>query len=415
VTDRELVALSRWTGEPDRDHVYHHSDLSDAERLTQFGTAAVDMPASFEAGSTIDVRFRFVIGDTQLPVGAGLRIAWRWPFDWAALQTDDDGQPNYLALKTPPTCEIESTFERAGGLNPWQHHIDLRVTSGALRSGDIVEISLTAWEGPTFSTADGYFLMLICPAADKQWMRLVDPPRFCIHAGPASRLIAIAPADGNVGEKATVRIRAVDEWGNATPVEAPSVAGAAQIGTPVKNDGYAVWEVPVSWTQSGVHRLEVQAGDLGTNTNPSRIHEHPQKQRLLWGDLHGGQSEIGCGAGSLDHHYAYARDVAGLQFTSQQANDHYITAALWQHVRDVTPRYNSPDFLAFLGCEWSPYTQDGGDRNVIYLTDEAALHRSDRFFEETDPDSTADLRQAPEFLQSFRTRAVRALVVRGDV
>ncbi|MBT6629777.1 MAG: hypothetical protein HOB49_22375, partial [Gemmatimonadetes bacterium] len=218
--------------------------------------------------------------------------------------------------------------------------------------------------------------------------------------------IAIAPADGSVGETATVRVRAVDEWGNATSVEAPRLTGAVRIGTPVENDGYAVWEVPVSWTQAGVHRLEVQAGDLRTTTNPSRIHEQPQKQRLLWGDLHGGQSEIGCGAGSLDHHYAYARDVAGLQFTSQQANDHYITAALWQHVRDVTPRYNSPDFLAFLGCEWSPYTQDGGDRNVIYLTDEPALHRSDRFFEETDPDATADLRQAPEFLESFRTRDV---------
>jgi hypothetical protein len=193
------------------------------------------------------------------------------------------------------------------------------------------------------------------------------------------------------------------------------LTGAAQVGTPVKCDGDPVWEVPVSWTQAGVHRLEVQAGDLRTKTNPHRIHELPQNQRLLWGDLHGGQSEIGCGAGSLDHHCAYARDVAGVQFTSQQANDHYITAALWQHVCDVTPRYNSPNCLAFLGCEWSPYTQDGGDRNVIYLTDEAALHRSDRFFEETDPDSTADLRQAPEFLQSFRTRAVRALVVRGDV
>jgi hypothetical protein len=90
VTDRELVALSRWTGEPDRDHVYHHSDLSDAERLTRFGTACVDLPTSFEAGSMIDVRFRFVMGATDLPIGAGLRIAWRWPSDWAALQSDDD-------------------------------------------------------------------------------------------------------------------------------------------------------------------------------------------------------------------------------------------------------------------------------------------------------------------------------------
>ncbi|MBT6629994.1 MAG: hypothetical protein HOB49_23465, partial [Gemmatimonadetes bacterium] len=185
MTDRELIARSRWTGEADRDHVYHHSDLSDAERRTRFGTAAVDMPASFEAGSSIDTRFRFVLGETELPKAAGLRIAWRWPFDWAALQSDDDGQPNYLTLKTPPTCEVEPTFERAGGLNPWQHHIDLRVTHGKLRSGDVVEVILRAWEGPTFSTEDGYFLMLISPAGNERWTRLVDPPRFRIEPGPA--------------------------------------------------------------------------------------------------------------------------------------------------------------------------------------------------------------------------------------
>ncbi len=381
--------------------------MPDADRLAQHGQASIDQPPVFEAGSTVHIRFRFTVGETMLPTGAGLRVAWRWPFDWSGLQTGDPTAPNHLSVTAPGHCDVTAAFERAAGLNPWQHHIDCQVMEGTLRPGDVVEVEVRSWEGPTFTTEEGYFLMLIRPVDDECWIRLVDAPRFSISAGPPSRLIAIAPGDGVVGDQTTVRVRAVDVWENPSPIDPPRLSGGAeQVGPPVLCEGYPVWEVPMRWTAAGVQRLEVLAGALQTMTNPTRVFETPPERRLFWGDLHAGQSEIGCGAGSLDHHYAYARLVAGLQFTSQQANDHYISAALWQHVRDVTKRHNSEDFLAYLGCEWSPYTEDGGDRNVLYLTDQERLHRSDRFFEEATPDPTADLRRAPEFLDAFRTRDV---------
>ena len=90
------------------------------------------------------------------------------------------------------------------------------------------------------------------------------------------------------------------------------------------------------------------------------------------GDLHGGQTGIGCGAGSLEEQFVFARDVASLQFTSQQANDHYIPLPVWNHVREVSHAFDDPGrFTCFLGCEWSPFTVDGGDRNVIYRSDES--------------------------------------------
>ena len=63
-------------------------------------------------------------------------------------------------------------------------------------------------------------------------------------------------------------------------------------------------------------------------------------------------------------------------------------------------------FVAFLGCEWSAYTPDGGDRNVMYRRDEPRLRRSGRFFTEDVPDQEPDLETATEFLAVMRNEEV---------
>ena len=408
MTDQHLIASSVWTGEPDKGHVYHLSDISEADRIRQYGVAEIDIPAPITAGTAVDVKFRFTVAEADLSVGSALRVAWRWPFDWSDLQQTDPSGQNHLTVSTPNHVTIETRYERRGSLNPWHHDIDLRITSGTLKAGDLVEITCSQWDAPTFATIDGYFLMLINLNGDNRWIRLVDPARFNIVPAKPDRLIAIAPADGIIGEQSTVRVRAVDIWENATAIEPPYLTCSdADVGEPQLCERYPVWEYPVKWNAIGVHRMQAAAGRLTCTTNPTRVTETAPQFRTYWGDLHAGQSEIGCGAGSLDHHYAYARDVAALQFTSQQANDHYMTRELWEHVRSVTPRHNvEGEFLAFLGCEWSPYTENGGDRNVIYLTDESRMRRSDRFFKEHDPDPESDLRRAPEFLDVFRKEKV---------
>ena len=408
MSDTHLIASSLWTGEPDKGLVHHLSDISDAERIRRYGTAEIENPDPITAGGSVDIRFRFTVAETVLATGSALRVAWRWPFDWEGLQQTDPSAPNHLGVSTPDHVTIETRYEHRGDLNPWQHDIDLRVTSGTLKAGDIVEVVCSQWDAPTFATADGYFLMLINPGGDNRWIRLVDPPRFSVVPGQPDHLIGIAPADGTIGEQSLIRVRAVDVWENATQIEPPHLTcPGAEVGKPKLCERYPVWEYPVAWETAGVHRMHATLGRLTCATNPTRVTETPPDKRLFWGDLHAGQSEIGCGAGSLDHHYAYARDVAALQFASQQANDHYITHALWEHVRSVTPRYNAEGaFLAYLGCEWSPYTRDGGDRNVIYLTDEPRIRRSDRFFQERDPDPELDLPRAPEFPDVFRKEDV---------
>ena len=131
------------------------------------------------------------------------------------------------------------------------------------------------------------------------------------------------------------------------------------------------------------------------------------QQKLLWGDLHAGQNEMGCGCGSLDEHYRFGRECAGLKFITNQANDHYVTQDDWVHTREVTIQHQQDGvYVPFLGCEWSPLTKDGGDRNVYYRHDEPVLRRSDRFFIEEPADPEPDIPTAPEFHDAFRDREV---------
>jgi hypothetical protein len=408
MSDSHLIQANVCNGIPGQGQVHHLSDVPEAERLRTYGKAEITLPDPITAGESVDAIFRFMIGDTELGPGTGLRVAWRWPFDWGDPQTDDADAANYLSIETPDDIHIGARYERRGDLDPWHHDIDLRVTAGFLHRSDVVVVTVTNWEASTFATPDGAFVLLINPDGGDRWIRLVDPPSFTVAPGPPARLIAIAPGDGIIGESAVVRVRAIDAWDNATPIDAPILLGdGVDIGKPVRNERYPIWEFPVAWKTATIHRLSASSGNLFATANPTLVHTEPPPHRLYWGDVHGGQSEIGCGAGSLDHHYAYARDVAALQFTSQQANDHYVTSEIWQHVRDVTPRYDVPgEFLAYLGCEWSPPTVDGGDRNVLYLTDEPRMRRSGRFFTERNPDPEPDLPHAPEFLNAFRDQDV---------
>ena len=83
-------------------------------------------------------------------------------------------------------------------------------------------------------------------------------------------------------------------------------------------------------TAPGIHRIEAVLPGAGLKavTNPVRITAEPPPLRIFWGDLHAGQGWIGCGYGSVRHHFDYARHVAGLQLCSHQGNDHHVSLDL---------------------------------------------------------------------------------------
>lgn len=417
------------SGFPGKPAIWHMRDRPLQERQRLHGRGYIDPLDPVAAGDYLTVAFHFEAGACEIPTGGRLRVVWLWPYDWADLQADDPGGAGYMsvATTTPAGAEaasVHAAYHRRGDFVPWNHEIELTLTRGRLCQGDRLHLVCgdrsgggRGWRAPTFAARAAEFLLLINPDGDDRWIQLAASPRFSIAARTPVRLVALAPGSGVVGESLEVIVRAEDAWGNPAlvstdklqltlsqddakiaPLEAERAAGAPP-----------VYRFAVRFERPGIYRLDaaVPGTSLHAESNPVRIHADRPPLQLFWGDLHSGQGEIGCGVGSIAAHYAHCRDVAALQFTTHQGNDHHITLDMWQEVRRQTEAFNEPGhFVTFLGCEWSAFTEDGGDRNVVYRNDEPRLRRSGRFFTEEDPDPEPDLVRAPEFHHALRNEEV---------
>lgn len=422
--------MLKTSGKPGLAQVWHLPEMVTSDRNRIYGLASVKMADVLTAGEMTSITFQFEIGETKLPTGGRLRIGWRWPIDWSDLQCHDPeaegSMRTSVIMRSSDQCpqpEIKPVYHQMSDMDPWMHCIDLILQTGQLMRGDRVHLvcgdhanGSPGWRAPTLRINGAHFLMLINPDNSDRWFRLTDPPAFTIKAGPPHTLVASTSADGLVGSSFELLLRAEDRWGNASPIgetapdltlipdsESTTSASMAAAQTTTVQDS-PVGQHILSIDQPGIYRIAASVPELSLETQSNPIHvfaERPQ-HRLFWGDLHSGQTEIGCGAGTLADHYRFARDVAGLQFVTHQANDHYVTLPLWRHTREQTTKFNEPEkFVVFLGCEWSPPTVDGGDRNVIYRFDEPRLRRSGRFYTETDPDPEPDIPTASDFHAAF--------------
>ncbi|MDA0587800.1 MAG: DUF3604 domain-containing protein [Planctomycetota bacterium] len=414
---------------PASPELHHHFDLPDDERIRRHGRGTHTPIDQLTVSEPTTVVFEWTIGEQTVATGGELLVCWRWPYDWSDLQSKDPSAAGFMraeltpaAETTPDSAEVElaPVYNWFSGIEPWHHQIHVKVSSGELKTGDTVRLICGVsesgegnWRAPTCVDKSCEFLMAIDFQGDAIRTRLVQEPSFEIKPGPPVRLTAIVHSDAIIGEPAELIIRGEDCWGNPTELDSPPVIGAVSeaeaatvsiVLTPIDADSVRpAYRHSVTFSEPGVFRLFASSDDLSTVSNPVTIHKTKPELSLFWGDVHSGQTEIGCGSGTLAESYAFGRDCAGLQFITHQANDHYVTLDDWNHTREVTEQFYEPGvYVPFLGCEWSPFTKDGGDRNVIYNYDETVLRRSDRFFREDEPDPTPDVPTAPQFHDAFR-------------
>ena len=415
---------------PATPELHHHFGLSDDERIRRHGRGTHTPLTELTVSQPTQVVFEWTIGEESVASDGELLVCWRWPFDWSDLQPNDPSADGFMRAELISTsddaepAELAPTYNWFSGIEPWHHQIHVKVKSGELRTGDRVRLICGeggggeksggegSWRAPTCVDNSCEFLMAIDFRGDQIRNRLVQQPSFRVAPGPAVKLAAVVHSDAVVGEPAELIVRGEDCWGNPTTLDAPvelrvstadGQAASAQI-EPVESDPVRP-AYPHRVTPDEVGRFVVHAksGELAATSNALTVCGSKPERSLFWGDLHSGQTEIGCGSGTLAESYAFGRDCAGLQFLTHQANDHYVTPDDWAHTREVTDEFYEPGvYVPFLGCEWSPFTKDGGDRNVIYNYDEPLIRRSDRFFREDDPDPTPDVPTAPEFHDAFR-------------
>ena len=421
------------SGVPGGAVIQHLPELSRDQRAEQFGAVGSDAPSSAVAGSYGTISFSYTLGGTSLPRGGRWRIAWRWPLDWQELQTNTPGDDAYLtATVAPATAQVEVSVAAGDrwSFNPWNHHIEVTVSEGELVQRDRVELICgdpsaggRGWRFPTFTSKAARFLTAIDPDASNRWFQMTDPATVSLTPGPPARVVVVAPSEVAANTPFKTIVRVEDVWGNPTIIDSgePRVEAIGARRRAAGQEAPALTEAVTSLASPPVYecRLVGTAGDgsfkvvastpAGLNgvSNPVRILPAGREPTLFWGDLHSGQTEYGCGDGSLSDHFRFARAAAGLQFANQQANDHYVTTENWELIKDETEAaHEDGTFIAFYGCEWSALTPDGGDRNVIYRHREEPLHRSGRFYTERDEDPTPDLLTAPEFHRVMRNKEV---------
>jgi len=143
---------------------------------------------------------------------------------------------------------------------------------------------------------------------------------------------------------------------------------------------------------------------LKARSNPILCAEKPVTHGIFWGDPHGGQVEM---ATKIPDFFKYARDVAAIDFTGYQRNDHNLTPADWKLQQKAEAKFNQPGrFVPLPGFEWSGTTKEGGHHNVYFRRHHQPIRRSGHEQIENKSEIDSDLPNIVDVHKAYRCRDV---------
>lgn len=361
----------------------------DVERATNLGTATVDPTGPAVVGSDGTWRITYRPGPDGVAAGGAFGIAWIWPSDWGEPQFGDLTGANYVTAQADGDLPVQLTYARDGYLDPYQKLLLARLPAG-LAPGALLVLTLgdISGGGPgsqvqTFRETRHHFLPVVDADGSGNLVALADWPSVPVVGGPAVKLAVVVPSEAVVGQPFAALVRAEDEYGNPAPAASGEVrlvgqeesGGRVELGDVSLGDGLGRRE-GLHLPHAGIWQVSASGFGLSGFGNPLICRAEPRPYRLLWGDIHG-QCEVGCGAGTIEEYFRYARDAAGVDVTSNQPNCFQVTKADWQETLRVCRELNEPGrFVTLLGYEWSGDFEVGGDHNVYLPADEAVLHRA---------------------------------------
>ncbi len=349
------------------------------------GTLARVDRGELVAGRHATAVFAYTVGEAEIPAVGVLRIGQSFIANRPRLQGVDATLDSYVSFQVESTSAATERFVTQtqgvyGSIFGPIPAPGLRVTSGALRRGDRVLITVGDTTGgsrgwrPIPRDADDYrFLVHVDYDGTGAWVPAAMAS-VRILGDEAALINAVAPSVVAVGEPFAVRLRVEDQYWN------PARFGGGAFR--VSLNGKPMGEIRVPPGQylgrldgmridaEGGYRMEVASvdGRFACRTNPILVERSPA-QRIWWGELHGhsGWEE---GTGSVPRYYEYARDVAFLDFGSLTGHDLFLSRPGWEEIRRETGKANRPgSFVAYMGYEWTQTYDKGGHHNVFFKTD----------------------------------------------
>ena len=354
---------------------------------------------------------------------ARLKIGSRFASDWGTPQFTNPAAANYTTVRLEsrcPTAVAQIGFEPRGQIRPWFKTLVVSVADGSLYPGDRILITLgdTTGGGPgsraqTFRERGCEWRFFVDPFGTELYAVLDASPTIDVVGGGFHRLTAVAPTTVRAGEAFDALVKAEDVWGNPCERFEGQVTLAAT--------GGALHGLPPAVKFLGgevaVARLAgLRLGEAGVETRIVATHGHAHAEsnliralasgepKTFWGDLHG-QTRATVGTGTIEEYFAFGRDVALLDMMCHQANDFQVTEDEWRRLRAEIDRFHADGrCVIFVGYEWSGMTPGGGDRNVMFKGDVAALHRSSHAEVDDMRDAATDCFPVTELFRRFEGR-----------
>ena len=352
---------------------------------------------------------------------ARLKIAWRFASDWGTPQFKDPRARNYTTVRLQtrcPTAVADLAVEARGQVRPWFKTLVASVADGSLYPGDRIHITVgdttDGGEGSraqTFRERGCEWRVFVDPFGTELYTVLEASPKLDVVGGALHRLVAVAPTTVRPGEAFDALVKAEDLWGNPCERFEGEIALQA-MGGPIEGLPRSVrWrlgEVTVARltglrVAGGETRIRASHHDAAAESNLIRVLA-PGETRAFWGDLHG-QTRATVGTGTIEEYFAFGRDVALLDMMCHQANDFQVTEDEWQRLQRQIERFHADGrCVIFVGYEWSGMTPGGGDRNVMFRSDAASLHRSSHAEVDDMADAATDCFPVTDLFAQFKGR-----------
>jgi len=373
------------------------------------------------AGSLESWTITYTVGKYGIDDKGNILIVQRDISDMQIPQFTSPSESGYVTVKTTGNARLKAKFYSRFFIRPWRGGIFIRVYDGALREGDKVIVTFgdrsegsPGFRVQTFREKRHVFRVLVDPFGTGKFMDLESSPSMEIVGGPAEKLEVVAPSIVRVGESFHILVRALDKWGNPSESYVDTVYLSCSDGDAsipeecsFNGDGWAAKRLNgIILRSPGIHYIYAKSSSgLTAKSNPILCLKNASEFKLFWGDLHG-QTEITIGTGTVEEYFTYARDVAGIDFTSWQGNDFQIERRdWWKDVCVQVKRFHEPGkFITFLGYEWSGITSAGGDHNIYFLHDDQQLYRSSHWLVEDKSDLDTDRYPISELWKTFRGR-----------
>jgi hypothetical protein len=354
---------------------------------TQLGGARLDGPSAVEGGQCGSWDLIYRVGAAGIDDGGRVRLCFRINSDWGAPQFDSPAAANYVTATTTGPARLTCSYHYRGHVRPWSKALTVLVDDGCLAAGDELRLRLgdrsgggPGFESQPYAEKRAEFAVFVDAGGTGSYRRVSLDGAVTVHGGPAAGLDLVIPADIVVGEAFRAGIVVRDTWGN-TASSRNRVTLSANLpvqGLPeaVEIEDGAIAVTGLVCTNAGVLRLRARLGGHEAASNPAEVHATLPAVRRWWGDLHGQSSET-CGTGPVDDYLDYAENVAFIDFAGHQGNDFELTDDAWEVLCSALNAANVEGrFVTFIGYEWSANTAAGGDNNVMFLGDEAPIHRS---------------------------------------